>query len=374
MSKQFGIRGNKINRLSSENIIYKVVKLGDLKQYIENDFITIPKFQRDLDIDKVEEIKNEILNDELYLVQRANPIQLGTIENNKKYKHYLIDGQHRIEVLKNMSNDYLDMDVSIVITLCKNELEVIELFKKMIRHMESYYILDESVFKKDFMMSLEFKLKEFLKEHYSNYFVRGSKNDCVYTLDNFLLELKDNNFFKKKFSNEIDMKDYIFEKFDEFNKLINYKINIKNNPTIFYKKDYDYIIKTGYKPIASKKNNFIDYLCKNDDDIINPQHFYKTIKTKITKKLKEELWKKVYGTRIRTICIISDCKNMIEKNDYQAGHIVSEFNGGSTSLENLYPICSTCNQKMSKHNWIDYDEQSYNLIKIKNKNLKSIDI
>jgi 5-methylcytosine-specific restriction endonuclease McrA len=82
----------------------------------------------------------------------------------------------------------------------------------------------------------------------------------------------------------------------------------------------------------------------------------------------------VYGTKIRTDCIISDCKNMIEKNDYQAGHIVSEFNGGSTTLDNLYPICSTCNQRMSKHNWIDYDEKSYKQIKNKNRNLISINI
>lgn len=365
MSKQFGLKGNKIMKLSRDNTIYKIIKLKDVLNYINNNIIKVPKYQRELDQDKVDEIKNEIIKDDLYLLQRSNPIQLGSLLVGKKYIHYLIDGQHRIEALKLLDDNYLELDIAFVITVCNNELQVINLYKKLIRHLESYYVIDSGIIDFDYSQSLEFKFKELLKEHYLDYFVKGSKNEYVYTIDNYLLELKNKKFFDRKFNSDMEIKDYIFEKFNEYKKYNNYDMNVKNNPTIFYKKDLEYIIKTNNTPIASKKNNFIDYLCY---DNIEPYHIYKKNKIKISKKLKNDLWCKIYGNKTSTNCIITNCNNIIEKDNYHAGHIISEYNNGPTEINNLYPICQNCNLKMNKKNWKEYDIDSYN--KIENKKLK----
>ncbi|NDG68463.1 MAG: hypothetical protein EB135_03170, partial [Proteobacteria bacterium] len=39
---------------------------------------------------------------------------------------------------------------------------------------------------------------------------------------------------------------------------------------------------------------------------------------------------------------------------FECGHIIAEAKGGETSLENLRPICSTCNKSMKTINMNDY--------------------
>jgi 5-methylcytosine-specific restriction endonuclease McrA len=53
------------------------------------------------------------------------------------------------------------------------------------------------------------------------------------------------------------------------------------------------------------------------------------------------------------------CKETIKigKNGFHCGHITSEANGGLTILENLRPLCSTCNTKMSSMNWAEYSKK-----------------
>ena len=53
------------------------------------------------------------------------------------------------------------------------------------------------------------------------------------------------------------------------------------------------------------------------------------------------------------------CRNKeIEKDDFQAGHILAEANGG-TEVDNLVPICSQCNQGMGTMHMREYIEKFY---------------
>ena len=52
-----------------------------------------------------------------------------------------------------------------------------------------------------------------MKEYYSNHFANSEKNKWVYTIDSFLQEIGNRNFFQiKKYNTIIKMKDYIFKK------------------------------------------------------------------------------------------------------------------------------------------------------------------
>lgn len=96
--------------------------------------------------------------------------------------------------------------------------------------------------------------------------------------------------------------------------------------------------------------------------IINIQQKIETIKkrgnrTRISKTIRELLWKKYFGDSSEGICPI--CKTTIfrdrrsrnhKSNEYHAGHIISVKNGGENSIENLLPICPQCNQKMKSQN------------------------
>ena len=52
------------------------------------------------------------------------------------------------------------------------------------------------------------------------------------------------------------------------------------------------------------------------------------------------------------------CRNKeIEKDDFQAGHILAEANGGTIEVDNLVPICSQCNQGMGTMHMREYIEK-----------------
>jgi hypothetical protein len=42
---------------------------------------------------------------------------------------------------------------------------------------------------------------------------------------------------------------------------------------------------------------------------------------------------------------------------FECGHIISEFHGGETNVDNLLPICSTCNNSMGTENFYVFKEK-----------------
>jgi hypothetical protein len=92
-------------------------------------------------------------------------------------------------------------------------------------------------------------------------------------------------------------------------------------------------------------------------------------KMQISNELRQKVWKAYNGENLKSNCII--CKYGIEKerSDWHCAHIVAEINKGIAESSNLFPICSTCNQRMStknaltwilKGNWIgsmNYNEE-----------------
>jgi 5-methylcytosine-specific restriction endonuclease McrA len=69
-------------------------------------------------------------------------------------------------------------------------------------------------------------------------------------------------------------------------------------------------------------------------------------KKTIPKALREQTWVKYMGRNFEGKCQVGWCTNTITVFDFQAGHNVPEVKGGDTTLENLIPICSRCNQSM----------------------------
>jgi 5-methylcytosine-specific restriction endonuclease McrA len=49
------------------------------------------------------------------------------------------------------------------------------------------------------------------------------------------------------------------------------------------------------------------------------------------------------------------CKKItIKIIDFEAGHVLSEFNGGSNEINNFRPICRNCNSSMGTMHMEDY--------------------
>lgn len=76
-------------------------------------------------------------------------------------------------------------------------------------------------------------------------------------------------------------------------------------------------------------------------------------KSKIPKALREQVWISHMGDTFSSKCKISWCQNRMTAFDFQCGHNIPESKGGSTTLENLIPICARCNTSMGNTYTID---------------------
>uniref|UniRef100_A0A6C0K1I6 HNH endonuclease 5 domain-containing protein n=1 Tax=viral metagenome TaxID=1070528 RepID=A0A6C0K1I6_9ZZZZ len=69
-------------------------------------------------------------------------------------------------------------------------------------------------------------------------------------------------------------------------------------------------------------------------------------KKNIPKALREQVWIQSKGKVFETKCSTVWCRNTMSVFDFHAGHNIPESKGGSTTIENLVPICARCNLSM----------------------------
>jgi hypothetical protein len=79
-------------------------------------------------------------------------------------------------------------------------------------------------------------------------------------------------------------------------------------------------------------------------------------KEKIPAAVRNGVWHKYIGGLYYSKCF---CCNFepITKSNYECGHIVSEKNGGKVHLNNLRPVCSSCNKSIGTRNMEHFMEQ-----------------
>jgi myosin heavy subunit len=101
---------------------------------------------------------------------------------------------------------------------------------------------------------------------------------------------------------------------------------------------------------ADVKDAEIDSL----DEKLQDMYIQKKPKKKISQALRKAVWDKFIGKEIgSTKCLCCKVED-INQFDFHCGHIISEKMGGKTNLQNLKPICKTCNSSMAIENMNDF--------------------
>lgn len=72
-------------------------------------------------------------------------------------------------------------------------------------------------------------------------------------------------------------------------------------------------------------------------------------KKSIPKALRQQVWVRYFGKNFNKKCYIKWCNNMIDVFNFECGHDIPESKGGLTTINNLRPICSSCNKSMSNN-------------------------
>tara|TARA_Y100000389_G_scaffold191589_1_gene218000 strand:- start:3346 stop:4383 length:1038 start_codon:yes stop_codon:yes gene_type:complete len=300
-----------------------------------------PCYQSDINIDKVNEMKQSYKkNPEFFYFK--NKIVLCYIPSNEN-NIYILDGQHRIELIKYL----VDINYNDIIYICCYIIEDEEKLRLLYDELNKDSYKNHSyVFLDDFSKNLHTKFVEYLEKNYSMYFEKKQKKEAYRkTISEFLNEIEKMDYLLKFNSFKELITDFENANFT-YNWLIKYKDLINNNEKIFYKDEQD-SVKNGII-FSLKNNNFSEYLLNRN---IKPHHKFKKEKKRITKKLKKEVWYNEFNNKKEGKCPYKNCKTIITEKDYSCGHIISEYNGGETSINNLKPMCYGCNNKLGKRNW-----------------------
>ena len=347
---KFNLPGVKINE--KQDCVEKTITFKQLNKDVVL-FNKLP-FQTDLDEQKVKDMKKAYLKNPDYLVYK-NKVVVAVVSNglSDDYKLFVVDGQHRIEMAKEL---YETEDVNDYLTICYYKIESDKKMKELFREINrdsfknsKYVSLDE------FQETLYDLTKEYLKNKYSIYFPdKKSSINRRHSLTEFLDLLVERGYFDQWKSLDEIVKD-IELKNKSFNKLIDYQEYWAQTSDFFYK-DEQTCVKNGFI-ISLKNNNFIDYLV--DSSNVTPDHTFKNQKKIIGPKLRLQVWKKEFENEYEGVCPFYRCTNIIHNglNGFHSGHVISEFNGGETTIDNLRPICSSCNSRMGITNWNEYEKK-----------------
>lgn len=79
----------------------------------------------------------------------------------------------------------------------------------------------------------------------------------------------------------------------------------------------------------------------------------KTTKTIIPKALRDTVFTTYCKSYDNAQCFVG-CGDKITPFNFECGHVVSEHNGGKTTIENLRPVCGRCNRSMGTKNMYDF--------------------
>ena len=348
---------------------------SNFKDLIAYTDLEIPKIQVDQSEEKINNIKNKYYENPHYFLAKSL-ITIAVLQVCDITKYYLLDGQHRYEAIKEIvksTNTNEPILLSIIFT--KSKIDLIKLFREL--NIDSIKTPQADLFS----WIIKEKLKEKILLVFEKYLPK-TNNDYIFTINQFVDNIMHKKYIKQ-FHKEDDITDLNILDEDIDDKYVSdiYEILLDKNKEYFDK--FDYISKhqqnNNFKSkeiklieekkncMFFKKNNFFEYLknpklellehegCCNCNKSTCPY-----CKTSIPALLKKEVWKKYHGDHTNAKCPIYECKNIMDinvNNSWHTGHIKSRKNGGLTKLENLKPLCQSCNNSMSGKNWQDYEDE-----------------
>jgi 5-methylcytosine-specific restriction endonuclease McrA len=128
------------------------------------------------------------------------------------------------------------------------------------------------------------------------------------------------------------------------------------------------IIKTITKTIIKSNDNdnnleedIIPDIIEYTEDIEENEEIPKK-KIRIPAIVRKIVWATYIGKNtIRSKCLCCDLEE-ISYTNFECGHVISEKNGGNTTIDNLRPICGHCNKSIGKQNMDEFMDR-YNIKK-----------
>ena len=285
----------------------------------------------------------------------TNPITLCKLDN----KEYIIDGQHRLACIEKLRDDkYPIFNIFLITINVDDQSELEEKYISINKNNPVQLFSDIKVYKVFYK-----KIEEYIKDNYEIY-IKNTDNPRSPNINikHLLQYLEDSkyavkiNYNYKLFIDEFKKLDIFYKKNTEILYMV-FKENIHNKIKELESKDnYTFLF-------LFTKFEWVDrimYVIENKIEYKDISHYPINYRVKIKKLLRKEVWKK-RNNKINGKCYC--CSKNIEYDDFECGHIQSVYFKGETTLSNLEPICSICNNNMGIQNLIHYKNELLNEMK-----------
>ena len=317
----------------------------------------IPEIQRKLSIENVSKIldfqKNYYNIHNEYLTNQA----ISICFDEESGLSYLIDGQHRMNAYKILSEEHPERKIALTIDSfrCRG-MENLEKIYEQINMNNPNPITHLGIDKYKIVKSFE----EEMKKTFSNYFKNSEKpNRPHLNLDKMIDKIISENIIEK--SNIFNGKD-LFKEILELNKFYSRidenlfdKWSIKDSKKIVEKiKEHPNRLYLGifsnWEWIYRIQDKFL--FNKSYEEM---EHYSFNFRPKICKKIKLQIWTKINKKDLDGKCYC--CGNYLSFNEFECGHIIPLSIGGQTNISNLMPICRNCNSDMGTLHLEEYKKK-----------------
>lgn len=322
----------------------KICKLMS-KEFLKLDVI-IPNEQRIRDDEKVKEIVTYQLS---HLKDNGWCNFMGLLNIHCCHETgnmYLVDGQHRYESIRKINETN-----NIPITFELVDVNTMEELK------ENYKILNKNTPLPEFPESIDKNIPEdvarYFRSTYPNIWSKSSRARRPHIYFNYFQEAL--GMLVKELS--ITSKEYLLDLIIERNNSLS-KWSIESFPD---NKNITQLMMNKckcsgfylglYKHVSDEfRYEWVRDIIKHNTGKDMKQPKICKGKKNIPKSLKTSIWDKYIGKDKRSAYCICCNNNEIKVENFHAGHIVPEREGGLTDDTNLLPVCSQCNTSMGVTN------------------------
>lgn len=267
-------------------------------------------------------------------------------------KFYIIDGQHRYKsIIKLFNIGYRNEPISIEVVIVKS----LEELKKNYELLNKNTPLPEFDFGLPTDNQIHNEVLEYFLDRYGELFSRKMK-------------VRRPNISRIKFEEAIDFlrtklnttnAQTLIKQIEKENKnLANWnpnnfpKINVLTNPdkTLEICETWKFYLGMFFFNSQSYCYDWVKSIVKNETGETLDKVSIKRRKQYIPASIKKQSWDIYIGKELGTAKCYCCKYNVISKNDFHAGHYISEKNGGEVKADNIRPICSDCNLSMGSTN------------------------
>lgn len=322
----------------------------------------IPLLQRNINQTHIKEIVDDQIQ-EFDKWQCFSILQAVTVAKVREGKTYILDGQHRICAFKALDNaGYPINEVMIPVVAYDvfDEIEMLGYFNRINKNMPIHPLELEPEFADYGKVIIENMEKTF-----TGYLKHDSKNSrCPHiNMNDFKKNLAGRTIGDKLKAVGVDAKTF-WMKIMEFNNFV--KNNIKASHQLcamMQKRMTDCEVKAqklgcnvcylGVWRRFEWLDFALDSLCENKAFANISLACETKIRQLIPACVRVQVWKKVNPNQ-GDMGVCFTCCNDLYYSDAECGHIKAHALGGTDTVDNLMPVCKTCNKDMGIMNLFDY--------------------